>query len=327
MRIVRTMAILVFATAVVSPAARSADYDPLFAKPAKPAQKELVVKDESRSREIPLRAYLPADKRPAPVVLFSHGLGGTRQGCAYLGNHWALRGYVAVFLQHPGSDDAVWRGKPLGQRMPALRKAASLESFLLRVQDVHATIDQLELWNRSDSHVLAGRLDLKRVGMSGHSFGAVTTQATSGQTFPLLRGLTDPRIKAAVLMSPSSPRWGGDPNRAFSGVAIPWMLLTGTNDDSPLGDCPAANRLAVFPALPPGSKYELVLDKAEHSAFVERELPGESHRHNPNHHRAVLAVTTAFWDAYLQNHPKARQWLDSDAVRGVLEPGDRWQRK
>ena len=27
-------------------------------------------------REIPLRIYLPAGKAPAPVVLFSHGLGG-----------------------------------------------------------------------------------------------------------------------------------------------------------------------------------------------------------------------------------------------------------
>ena len=91
-----------------------------------------------------MRIYLPASKTPAPVVLFSHGLGGTRNGNRFLGEHWAARGYVAVFLQHPGSDDWVWRDKPLPQRMPAMNSAASLDNFLLRVQDVTAVLNQLE---------------------------------------------------------------------------------------------------------------------------------------------------------------------------------------
>ena len=39
-----------------------------------------VVRDEARQREIPLRVYLPASTAPAPIVLFSHGLGGNREG-------------------------------------------------------------------------------------------------------------------------------------------------------------------------------------------------------------------------------------------------------
>jgi hypothetical protein len=70
-----------------------------------------------------------------------------------------------------------------------------------------------------------------------------------------------------------------------------------------------------------------VLDNAEHSAFTERALPGETERRNPNHHRAMLAVTTAFWDAYLRDDIEARQWLDSDSVRSVLEKDDQWQTK
>ncbi|MCY2993583.1 MAG: hypothetical protein NTY19_37750 [Planctomycetota bacterium] len=68
---------------------------------------DLTVRDPARSRDIPLRVYLPAAKDPAPVVLFSHGLGGSREGCGYLGHHWSARGYVVVFLQHPGSDNSV----------------------------------------------------------------------------------------------------------------------------------------------------------------------------------------------------------------------------
>ena len=85
--------------------------------------------------------------------------------------------------------------------------------------------------------------------------------------------------------------------------------------------------LAVFPALPPGGKYELVLDGAEHSAFSEQGLRRNEASRNPNHHRAILALSTAFWDAWLREDAAARAWLDGDDARSVLEKGDRWQRK
>lgn len=304
-----------------------AGYDPLKVEAAKAEYKDFTPKDAKRSRELPLRVYLPKGTSAAPVVLFSHGLGGTREGSAYLGHHWAGRGYAAVFIQHPGSDDAVWKNVPAAQRMAAMNKAASAENFLLRVQDVPAVLDQLAVWNKEDGHALNGRLDLKRVGMSGHSFGAVTAQAVSGQAVPKGKGFTDDRIKAAVLMSPSPPRRGGDPKAAFGDVKVPWLLMTGTKDDAPIGEADAKSRLLVFPALPAGAKYELVLDKAEHSAFTDRALPGETEKRNPNHHKAILAVTTAFWDAHLRDDPAAKKWLDGDDIRTVLEKDDKWQKK
>ena len=71
---------------------------------------------------------------------FSHGLGGNREGSAFLGKHWAARGYIAVFLQHPGSDDSVWKDVPVAQRLAALKVAAGFKDFLLRVQDVPAVL-------------------------------------------------------------------------------------------------------------------------------------------------------------------------------------------
>ncbi|MCC6511892.1 MAG: dienelactone hydrolase [Pirellulaceae bacterium] len=303
-----------------------ADYDPLQTTSAKSTQTDLTIKDAQRSRDIPIRVYLPADKSPVPVVLFSHGLGGNREGSAFLGKHWAMRGYVAVFLQHPGSDDRVWKGAPATERMAALKSAASVKEFLARVQDVPAVLDQLDAWNRDSAHELGGRLDLKHVGMSGHSFGAVTTQAVSGQVPPLGKGFTDDRIQAAVIMSPSGPA-NGNTKKAFGQVKTPWLLLTGTKDNNPVSGADASTRLVVFPELPPGSKYQLVLDNAAHSAFTERALPSETVRRNPNHHRAILAITTAFWDAYLRQDAEARAWLDGDAVKSVLEQGDQWEKK
>jgi hypothetical protein len=129
-------------------------------------------------------------------------------------------------------------------------------------------------------------------------------------------------------MSPSPPqRRGADPKLAFGEVRLPWLLLTGTEDDSPIGDLEPARRLEVYPALPPGGKYELVLFGAEHSAFGDRPLAADRAPRNPNHHRAVLALTTAFWDAWLRDDSAARAWLDGDGPRSVLETKDRWQRK
>lgn len=292
---------------------------------------DLDVVDRDRGRTVPIRVFLPADGAavvPRPVVLFSHGLGGTRSGSGYLGEHWSRRGYVAVFLQHPGSDASVWQDEPVGRRMAAMREAASPANLRLRMQDVPSVLDALAAWSAMAGHHLAGRLDLDRVGMAGHSFGAQTTQAVSGQTLPLVgRRFTDPRIKAAAIMSPGSPRGRADAGTAFEAVAIPWLLMTGTRDTAAIGGQTVESRLAVFPGLPAGRAYELVLHDAEHSAFTDRPLPGDRVDRNPNHHRVIRAITTAFWDAFLRDDPEARRWLDGDGPRSVLDPDDRWRRK
>jgi predicted dienelactone hydrolase len=323
-----TLAVLAIALVCTTSAAPArADYDPLRrAAGVAAVTTERVVRDEKRQRDIPIRIYLPDAPAAAPVVLFSHGLGGARTNNAYLGEHWAARGYVAVFLQHPGSDASVWQDVAPARRRAALKEAADLESFIDRTRDVPAVLDALQRWQDSADDPLRGRFDLGRIGMSGHSFGALTTQAVSGQRFMRgRRNFTDTRIDAALMMSPNAPTRGGGPAAAFAQVGIPWLLMTGTLDSSPIGAATVASRLAVFPALPRGLGYELVLDRAEHSAFGDRALPDDREPRNPNHHRAILALSTAFWDAHLRSDRAARRWLESEAATRVLEAGDRWR--
>ncbi len=321
--------VLTLAAAAGWASAQTPAYDPLSVPPALRAETlERSFTDDSRQREIPLKIYLPEEASPAPVVLFSHGLGGSRDGNPYLGKHWSARGYVVVFLQHAGSDSAVWQGAKLRERLSALQQAANLQNSILRFQDVAAVINQLEKWNATADDALHERCDLSHVGMSGHSFGAVTTQGVSGQKTTLGRtSYTDPRIQAALAMSPSVPGNIASPERLFGDVQIPWMLMTGTRDDSPIGKATATSRLAVFPALPPHDKYELVLKDAAHDAFSDRSLPGNRGSRNPNHHRVILAVSTAFWDTYLKQDPAAREWLTGDGPAQVLESGDTWRKK
>jgi predicted dienelactone hydrolase len=318
----------VAAVATADRAPAPTGYDPLRVDDdATAAPLELSVTDEKRRREIPLRVWLPRDARPAPVIVFSHGLGGTREGYSQLARQWSARGYAVVQPQHAGSDDAVWKDVPRAGRLDALRSAANVGNFVARAEDVPAVLDALARWNDEAGHPLRGRLDLSRVGMSGHSFGAVTTQAVSGESFPLVGArYTDPRIRAALPMSPSAPR-RGDATAAFAQVRIPWLLMTGTRDVVPIGGATLESRRAVYPALPAGGKYELVLAGAEHSAFSDRALPTDVAPRNPAQTRTILAISTAFWDAYLRDDAAARAWLDGDGVRAVLAPGDGWQRK
>jgi len=306
------------------------DYDPLDVTSGTPSRKiALTVQDKTRNREIPILVYLPPNPNPdnSAVILFSHGLGGSRNACSYLGEHWAKRGYVAVFLQHPGSDSSVWQAVPLRQRMRTLQKAGNNKNFQLRVGDVKTVLNQLETWSTEQGHRLSGLMNLNKIGMAGHSFGAMTTQAVSGQTFPGPQSdFADERITAAIALSPSSSS-RDKPESAFGKVAIPWMLMTGTHDAAPFGtSVDPRSRLKVFPSLPPGGKYELVLDKAEHDAFTQVKRRRQTSR-NPNHHRAILGLSTAFWDAHLCDNPHATAWLQGPGPRSLLEKQDRWQTK
>lgn len=304
--------------------AETISYDPSM------TTETVFVKDDQfsyDSREVPLRIYLPESTSAAPVLLFSHGLGGSREAGTYLGNHWAGRGYVVVSMQHAGSDIDVIRNSPRLQRFRTLKDAANGANALARYKDVKATIDYLEKQNGVEGKY-AGRLDMEKIGMSGHSFGAVTTQAVSGQNYKFKGQMhTDKRIDAAIALSPSIPGYGHDEN-TFAKVSIPWMLMTGTKDNSPIGrNADPTSRQKVFEGLPAsGHFYELVLHDALHSAFADPRTGTESGR-NPNHHKAIKALSTAFWDVYLRGDETAQEWLNHVGAKSVLETKDRWQHK
>lgn len=301
-------------------------YDPLVVtKNLAVTELELEVVYGAQERVVSIRVrFVDVDPEAKPIVLFSHGLGGSNRGGDYSAEHWAKRGYVSVAMQHVGSDESVWRDVKMAERLAALRSAANLRQSLHRVADVPAVIDALAAWNDQPGHPLFGLLNLRAIGMSGHSFGAGTTQWVSGQRTPRGGSATDERITAALMMSPSSPE-RGDVGQAFGAVEIPWMLMTGTKDVSVVNNSPVSSRLAVFPELPPGDKYELVLKDGEHHAFSGSD--DRRRARNPNHHRVIIALSTAFWDTHLRNDEAARDWLTGAGPDSVLEPGDRWQIK
>lgn len=304
MRPIRSLAILTLLTfQLLAHAGSPAPIEVLRYEPA----------DASRSRTVPVKVYLVKSAQVKPVIVFSHGLGGSRENGVYLAEHWARHGYVAVFVQHSGSDESVWKETVRGERMAAMKQAASARSLVDRVGDIPFVLDQLERWNVEPGHALHGALDLEHIGMTGHSFGAVTTQAMMGQKFPLGKEFADPRLDAFLPMSPSTGR-GLSALEAFGHIQAPVLCMTGTEDTSVITpDKTAASRREVYAALPAGDKYELVFEGGTHSAFSDTALFDD--KQLAHHHPAIQNISTRFWDAYLRSDGAAKAWLQSEKPR------------
>jgi len=195
-----------------------------------------------------VRLRLPAAPGRAPVIVFSHGLGGSRAGGAEWGAHWASHGFAVIHVQHPGSDESLWKDKPVAERLAGLRSGISLQQFAARIADVKFVLDELERRRLAS-------LDLRRLGMSGHSFGAVTTLYLGGQQPAIgavpVGDLSEKRFAAFLAFSPQAAA-GSDPQVQFAGFAPPALLVTGTLDGQPLPGlgATAEQRLVPFAAMP-----------------------------------------------------------------------------
>lgn len=277
--------------------------------------------DPARNRTVPVKIYYPEDgKGPFPVIVFSHGLGGSRENYRHLGDHWAGHGYVSVHLQHIGSDDSVWKDTAPRERMTAMKKAANFQAFIDRPNDVTFAIDRLEAKNDADGP-LQGRLDLDRIGMSGHSFGARTTLSIAGQVFPLPGGreisYADPRVKAALPMSPMPPKIAATHDAAFAKITIPVMHMTGTLDESVIEpDRSAEERLIPYDKTPGPGRYLIVFQGGDHMIFSGRprgmgKLATGDADQDAAFQELIRLSSTAFWNACLKDDKAAKAWIEA----------------
>lgn len=258
--------------------------------------------DTARQRPLPVRLYLPGDaaarREPLPLVVFSHGIGGSRAGYRYLGEHWARHGIAALHLQHVGSDRDVWSGNPF-EVFERLRGAATDDEALARVQDLRFALD-VALAGDAPVRVdgAAVRFDARRVVAAGHSYGANTAMLASGAR--VLRGgapvsLRDARVAAAVLIS-APPFYGqaeaGGSAGVVAGLAVPSLHVTSTGDviRIPGFFSEPADRIALFEAAGGNPKWLAVFNEGTHSAFVGR--AGEGSR--------LLVATREVTLAFLQ---------------------------
>lgn len=292
--------------------------------PADPTIRTLSLewRDDARGRTVPAKVYFsPAATGVCPVVIFSHGLGGTREGAAYLGDCWASNGYVAVFLQHTGSDESVWRGK--SRPMQAMRAAAADPAEIVnRPRDVAFALDCLVKVNLDTNSPLRGRLDLHRVGVSGHSFGAYTALAAAGRAMKGPLGskavdLHDPRVRACIALSPPA-RGTPAEKESYATFAVPCLHVTGTEDRSPINDTAPEQRRIPYDAISASNQFLVIFKGADHMVFSGRSAPGRDRAADERVRDLVARASLQFWNAFLRDDPKARAWLREGGFKKAL---------
>lgn len=286
-------------------------------------------RDAARDRELPLRVRWPAGDGPCALVLYSHGLGGSREGADAWGQTWADAGLAVMHLQHPGSDSELLRGG-----LPALRAAASARQLLARVADVRFVLDELE---RRTAQSPWSRVRRDAIGLGGHSFGAVTVQALAGQRYAVPGALADARLKAFVALSPSPGRDALSIEQQFGGVTRPFLAVTGSLDGDPLGRGRGRDgewRAKVYDGLPRGQRALLWLDGADHMSFAgNAQLPIRAAgvggprdaavmQREPAQQRAIARVTGIWWLRWLVDDKYAQMAMYG---RMGLGPGERWR--
>jgi predicted dienelactone hydrolase len=297
-----------------------------LAVPARAAGERATWRDDARRRDVPVLLRLPAAPGPRPLVILSHGLGGSREGLGYLGRGLAAAGFVALHLQHAGSDEAVWRDAPDGR---AALAAAVLDvgNAEARLRDGIFAVEEALRRAARPGDPLYGRLDAARLAVAGHSFGAWTVQHLLGQRLPGGdRGLALPerRLRAGIALSPSPPR--GLPARAaFARVAVPILHVTGTEDHGFVEGATPADREIPFRAIEGAPQALAVFQGARHAAFADEPAAGTRWA-DPAFHARTAALCVLFLDAMLNGDAGARAALRAGAP-GVLGETDRFETK
>ena len=188
--------------------------------------------------------------------------------------------------------------------MAAGRTAMTAEAAPSRYGDVPFALDRI-----AREPALIGRADLARVGMSGHSFGALSTLTAVGQRLasaPAETRYMEPRIKAAIAYSPNKPR-GDDPKQAFARITTPMLHFTGTEDTTPFDqEKTPFERTTPYQAIRGADQYLIILDGADHALFGGRRVvSGQLKATDPPQMEIVKAETVRFWNAYLKGDTAA----------------------
>jgi predicted dienelactone hydrolase len=279
----------------------------------------LVLHDDKRNKDVRVRIFYPVIAGKYPVIIFSHGAGGSDTCCESLTHHWATYGYITL---QPIHDDSVVQRRSSGDEnaqfpqavREALKNPALWED---RPRDISFLLDSLPGLQKRVAG-LNGKIDISRIGVAGHSTGAYTAEAIGGALVDLPghpgQNFSDPRAKAILCLSPQGPGQFGLTARSFDNISLPFMGITGSLDNlGPLAN--SAWHKIPFERSHPDDKYEVFIQGASHISFITAETVNSA---RSSRAAAILGYTNsaslAFWDAYLKEDPSARRFLQSDAL-------------
>ena len=264
---------------------------------------DLALHDAARNRDIPLKVYYPIASGRFPLIVFSHGYGGSKDGYSYLGQGWAAAGYVVALPTHAGSDRAALLHDGPGLAGDPSQAFAQQLDRVADVDQVIASIDRIERaltgWH--------GSIDTRAIGVGGHSMGAGTAMLLGGAVAAppgeSAKPLRNALVQAIVAMSPQGPGEEGFGDASWGGMHLPVMTMSGTRD-SGTGGQPPSWRLIPYARMPAGDKYQVVVQGAGHFAFALTD----------RYDACILDTSIAFWNRYLKGKNDSPITSDGDCA-------------
>jgi predicted dienelactone hydrolase len=246
-----------------------------------------------RAGEAPV---FPAGSARLPLILYSHGLGGSPVGQDYLSTLAILasHGYIVVAPFHGDARITRIRLQDLNDLLYLTREFERyVELQAMRPLALSRTLDYL--LTQPD---WASRIDTSRIGGFGASMGGEAMLLAMGarltQSFSTLSSRTvhnEPRIKAAAGYVPYAgmsflPAFGDDQS-GVDGVSKPWLAISGTADTT------APIRLA-----------EQAINRMKGSRYLVA-LEGIEHRYLPEYANDVFTWAVTFLDAHVKEDSAA----------------------
>jgi predicted dienelactone hydrolase len=271
------------------------------------------LRDANRDKDLSIRVSWPDANGPFPVIVWSHGAGGSEDAYQPLVRHWVSHGYVVIQPTHADS---------LRYGIRSLDKL--VRHWASRPADVSFVLDSLETIERKVP-ALAGLVDANAVGVGGHSFGAHTTMLVGGAKRVnwlgrAVRSYGDARPKVLVIVSPQGAGKGFSKD-SFKSIDRPALFVTGTNDESPRHAGGAAWRLGAYHAC--AAKYKrLLFVHGAHHGFGGISGAKRYRNRGPDAPAQVAAVRSgalAMWDAWLKGQKRAKAFLDGEAMKRATE--------
>ncbi|MGE0132955.1 MAG: alpha/beta hydrolase family protein [Blastocatellales bacterium] len=229
---------------------------------------------------------------PFPILVFSHGLVGTRIQNSSTVQELASWGYVVVALDHtdaaavtvfPDGETRLYDLQRLGISPAEIENSTKI-LLPIWVADQRFVYDALESW-AADDPLLTGKLDLQRIGSFGHSFGGATALEVCR---------VEPRCRAAANLD------GGINSSDGSKAAIrPFLLMTSTASNElpePIRDW---SRLVEDA---PGPAYWVELPGSSHYSFTIAPLLSPLLRLTGSDARASLRTVDKYLRAFFDLH-------------------------
>ena len=277
-----------------------------------PGPFEVAIVETVRLDDLEIRVTYPKGEGKAPVLVFSHGMYGSKDGYVPLARFWASHGYVVLQPTHP---DSLKSG--LKARQEATRAWDERPRQVTKVIDSFAAIEE-------KVPALKDRLDPERIGMGGHSFGAHTSMLVGGAVaYPGLfakgKSFRDPRVRCTLLISPQGVG-GLFREDSWKDYPVPALVITGSKDESPLTGAKPESRLDPFKLGPDGKMHLVWIEEAHHGfgGISGARWPGAGPR-DEGQVWVVQQASLAFLDAFVKGDEAARRWLEA----GELAKTDR----